>query len=186
MDRADGIARSWPGPHAALHGLLRAQQEALREQRRSLREGQPLETIVVADEEERAAHELEVELDIALLEIRSQQVREIENALRRIESGGYGRCIDCGESILAARLHARPFAVRCRACQEALEGEDHQRPRPTAALTPFRSAWALLGSGPWPGSRRGASDGNQPRARRRHRGMAVPVNRPLTYGSLSS
>ncbi len=153
----------------------------MREQRRSLREAPPLETIVVADEEERAAQELEVGLDIALLEMRSRQVREIVDALRRIETGGYGRCVDCGEPILASRLSARPFAVRCRDCQEALEAEDHG-PRPTPAFAPARSSWALLGSLPWPGSRRGA---NAPRARRRHRGTAVPVHRPLAYGGVS-
>jgi DnaK suppressor protein len=183
MDTSIDIARSsWPGRHAALHGLLRAQQEALREQRRSLREA-PLEAVVVADDEERAAQEHEVGLDIALLEIRSRQVREIEDALRRVETGGYGLCVDCGEPIVASRLHARPFAVRCRACQEVLEGED-RGPRPTAAFAPARSPWALLGSGsgPWPWSRRGA---NAPRAPRIHRGTAVPVNRPPAYGGVS-
>ena len=183
MGTSNGVARSWTKRQAALHGLLRAQREALREQRRSLREATPLETVVVADEEERAAQELEVGLDIALIEIRSRQVREIEDALSRIETGGYGRCVDCGEPILSSRLSARPFAVRCRACQEALEAEDHGlRPAP-AVVEPSRSPWALLGSFPWPGSR---GDATAPRARRVSRGRAVPVNRPPAYGGVSS
>ena len=179
MGTSNGVARSWTERHAALHGLLRAQQEALREQRRSLREAAPLETIVVTDEEERAAQELEVGLDTALIEIRSRQVQEIEDALRRIETGGYGRCVDCGEPILASRLSARPFAVRCRACQQALEGEDRW-PRPTA-VEPATAPWALLGSIPWPASR---GDAISPRARRASRGRAVPIDRPRAYGGV--
>jgi hypothetical protein len=71
---------SWPERQAALHGLLRAQQEVMRDKRRSLRQTPLLETIVGADDEERATQELEAGLDIALLETQSRQVREIETA----------------------------------------------------------------------------------------------------------
>src|SRR5512136_687101 len=55
---------------AALLRLLEAQQEVLREHRRTLREAPPLESVVGADDEERAAQEFEAGLDIALLEMR--------------------------------------------------------------------------------------------------------------------
>jgi len=181
MATSKSVANSWEGRHAALHGLLRAQQDALREQRRSLRETTPLENVVVADDEERASQEFEVGLDIALLEMRSLQVREIEDALRLLEAGDYGRCVDCGEPILPSRLLARPFAVRCRACQEALE-EGLRAPRPTAGLTPTSSPWALLAPAPWPGSR---NDAPAPRPRRRHRESAAPLGRPLAPGGVS-
>lgn len=42
----------------------------------------------------------------------------IDDALARLDLGTYGRCIDCGEEIPAARLDARPTAVRCVACAE--------------------------------------------------------------------
>ena len=113
---------SWPQQHAGLRRLLRTQRQALRQQRRSLRETLPWEDIAVADEEERAAQELALGLDVALLEMSSLQVQEIETAVHLMEAGAYGRCIDCRESIVASRLLARPFAVRCRACQEAVEG----------------------------------------------------------------
>jgi len=160
---------SWPERRAALLRLLRAQQEGLRGRRRSLREAPPREATDGADDEERAAQELEVGLDLALLEMRSRQVREIEMALELLEAGAYGRCVDCDQPILASRLHARPFALRCGTCQKALEG------------APSRPDWAPLGSVPWPGSRRATA----PKARRRHRAMAVPVTRPLSYGGVS-
>jgi RNA polymerase-binding transcription factor len=165
---------------AALLRLLRAQQEVLREHRRWLREAPPLESVVGADDEERAAQEFEAGLDIALLEMRARQCQEIETALHLLESGSYGRCIDCEEPILPSRLLARPFAVRCRACQEALEksddsGRDGSR---TAPLTPTREDLALGGSGHWPRSA-------GPTARRKHGPVPVSVRRPLSLGGVS-
>jgi DnaK suppressor protein len=172
---------SWPERQAALQGLLRAQQEVLRDKRRSLRQAPPREAIEGADEEERAARELEAELDIALLEIRSRQVQEIETALRLLEEGAYGRCVDCDETILASRLHARPFATRCRDCQEVLEGDGHE-PRRAGGIAPSRPDWTPFAPVRWPGSGRAP---NVPRARRRHRATVVPVTRPLSYGGIS-
>lgn len=54
----------------------------------------------------------------ALLEATARTVRSIEDALRRLDSGAYGNCLDCGSSIPAARLQALPFAERCRDCQQ--------------------------------------------------------------------
>jgi DnaK suppressor protein len=165
----------------ALHRLLRAQQEVLRGQCRSLRETPPREATDGADDEERAAQELEVGLDIALLEMRSRQIQEIETALHLLEAGGYGHCVDCREPILASRLHARPFAVRCRTCQEELEGDAAHESRDAASFY-SRPDWAPLGSAPWPGSRSGTTT---PSTRRRHAAAAVSVARPQSHGGVS-
>lgn len=45
----------------------------------------------------------------------------INQALKRIDSGEYGICIDCGEMISQQRLEYYPYAARCIICQEALE-----------------------------------------------------------------
>jgi RNA polymerase-binding transcription factor DksA len=47
--------------------------------------------------------------------------REAALALDRLEHGQYGLCMDCGGRIPAARLKAKPEAVRCVACQAAFE-----------------------------------------------------------------
>jgi DnaK suppressor protein len=39
------------------------------------------------------------------------------NALRRIQEGTYGTCMDCGALIPEGRLEARPEASRCVKCQ---------------------------------------------------------------------
>jgi len=42
----------------------------------------------------------------------------IDEALRRIEDGSYGKCESCGNDISAARLEAVPHARLCIACKE--------------------------------------------------------------------
>ncbi|MCP2032108.1 DnaK suppressor protein [Okibacterium sp. HSC-33S16] len=41
---------------------------------------------------------------------------QIRGALARLDSGTYGRCISCGDSIPAARLEAVPYAASCVNC----------------------------------------------------------------------
>ncbi len=168
---------------AALLRLLEAQQEVLREHRRTLREAPPLESVVGADDEERAAQEFEAGLDIALLEMRARQCQEIETALHLLESGTYGQCIDCEDPILPSRLLARPFAVRCRNCQEAFEkangnGHHHDSSR-SAPIAPTREDLALGGSAHWPRA------SSAPKLPRKDRPAPVPVRRPLSLGGVS-
>jgi len=42
----------------------------------------------------------------------------VRDALKRIEKGTYGKCIDCGETIPPARLEAIPWAPYCLKDQE--------------------------------------------------------------------
>jgi len=61
------------------------------------------------------------DLEFALDERETAELRLVDAALARIEAGTYGQCIDCGVDIPAARLHAAPEAPRCIACQEKAE-----------------------------------------------------------------
>jgi DnaK suppressor protein len=38
-------------------------------------------------------------------------------ALRRLDDGSYGLCVDCGRSVPEGRLEAKPEAARCVTCQ---------------------------------------------------------------------
>lgn len=58
---------------------------------------------------------------IALLEARTQERIQLDEALRRLDEGKYGICEDCEEPISPGRLRALPFARRCIACQEQFE-----------------------------------------------------------------
>ena len=46
------------------------------------------------------------------------ELRQIEDALSRVDAGAYGVCTVCGRGIPAARLEARPFAELCVPCAE--------------------------------------------------------------------
>jgi len=48
------------------------------------------------------------------------QLRLIEEALDRIQSGDYGVCLSCEEQIPTKRLQALPWARYCVACQEEI------------------------------------------------------------------
>ena len=44
------------------------------------------------------------------------EIRMIEAALRRIEDGEFGYCVNCGRPIPAGRLDLVPHAARCARC----------------------------------------------------------------------
>lgn len=45
-----------------------------------------------------------------------QEVRLLNDALKRIADGSYGICQKCGEDISPERLDAVPYAMVCRIC----------------------------------------------------------------------
>lgn len=55
-----------------------------------------------------------------------QELKEIDEALKRIEKGTYGICEMCDESIAIGRLRAKPFAKFCTPCREIHELEKQQ------------------------------------------------------------
>ncbi|GAA3712484.1 hypothetical protein GCM10022224_092570 [Nonomuraea antimicrobica] len=53
----------------------------------------------------------------AMLTVATTQRQAIVEAIRRIEEGAYGRCVDCERTVPEGRLEARPEAARCVQCQ---------------------------------------------------------------------
>lgn len=53
----------------------------------------------------------------------TDEMRDIREALMRMEDGSYGKCMDCGQPIGAERLRAEPTASRCLRCQRRYEQE---------------------------------------------------------------
>ena len=70
--------------------------------------------------------EPEDDLEFALIQMKSEMLETVNEAVRCFDAGAYGYCVDCGEVITSARLRAMPFAVRCRECEEARENEQHR------------------------------------------------------------
>jgi len=50
--------------------------------------------------------------------LRKRQLQKIDGALRRIESGEFGRCFVCEEELDACRLSDDPTITRCMNCVE--------------------------------------------------------------------
>ncbi len=52
-------------------------------------------------------------------------LRLVRDALKRIENGTYGKCVDCGRQIPEARLEAVPWTPYCRDDQEKHDRQQH-------------------------------------------------------------
>jgi RNA polymerase-binding transcription factor DksA len=57
------------------------------------------------------------------------KLRQIEDALQRIEKQSYGLCLDCGDPISEKRLQFNPHFLTCVSCAEDREAEEKQRKR---------------------------------------------------------
>lgn len=75
----------------------------------------------VHDLEEESVANLLVDLDLAVLDMHIEEIREIDQSLIRIATGVYGICIDCEADIDLERLQAYLTAKRCTPCQRAYE-----------------------------------------------------------------
>lgn len=65
----------------------------------------------------------EQEFTLGLIENEDQMLKDIDNALRRIQEGTFGTCENCGKKIRKVRLKALPYARMCIDCQRQEEGE---------------------------------------------------------------
>ncbi|MCY7306559.1 MAG: TraR/DksA family transcriptional regulator [Rhodoferax sp.] len=74
-------------------------------------------------EDSRAQSASERELEFALDDHEVIALSQIDAALRRLEAGAYGECMDCGKAIPMARLEVTPQALRCIGCQDKFERE---------------------------------------------------------------
>lgn len=75
----------------------------------------------VRDTGDDAMADLLGDLNIAALDRELNEWRDIEDALERIQNGGFGLCVDCGGEIERGRLDAYPTAKRCLGCQRHYE-----------------------------------------------------------------
>ncbi len=75
----------------------------------------------VLDQGESSEVDIQEDIEFALIQMKSETLNKINEALRRLEEGTYGNCFECGDEIAEARLRALPFALRCKDCEEARE-----------------------------------------------------------------
>ena len=107
--------------YRVLKEMLGDRRREVQEKLRSLRETLPVEAGVVRDAEEQSVDDFVTEVDMALMQMKSETLSRIDQAIARLDNGTYGLCQECDEEISAPRLKALPFAALCRDCQEDTE-----------------------------------------------------------------
>jgi len=75
----------------------------------------------VLDAVESSEADIQEDIEFALIQMKSETLTKVNDALSRLEHGNYGNCFECGDEIGEKRLRALPFAVRCKDCEEARE-----------------------------------------------------------------
>lgn len=55
-----------------------------------------------------------------------EEYKMIEKALKMIDEGEYGLCVECNQPISERRLQSYPNATRCLSCQELAEERDNK------------------------------------------------------------
>jgi DnaK suppressor protein len=85
----------------------------------------------VHDLEEESVADLLVDLGLAIIDLHISEIQGIEAALRRIDAGAYGVCIECDDEVEIDRLRAFPTARRCLPCQANFERNHAGNSTPT-------------------------------------------------------
>ena len=93
------------------------------------------------DEIDQANELIEKEMGFVMSSNMINNLKEVEEALERIEKNQYGKCQHCGEEISPKRLEVLPFARYCVPCQETMESNEpvksvlnfQHHPQPQAA-----------------------------------------------------
>jgi DnaK suppressor protein len=75
------------------------------------------------DDLDRIQESQDRELALGDLDRTSKFMREVRDALRRMDAGTFGMCAECEESIHPKRLAAIPWASTCIVCQSAADRE---------------------------------------------------------------
>ena len=78
------------------------------------------------DPNDRATQEEEFSLELRTRDRERKLIRKIDEALKRIEDGSYGYCLETGEEIGIKRLAARPVATLSIEAQERRERRERQ------------------------------------------------------------
>ena len=113
------------GQRAQLEAALAQRQQQLdrrlAEHHAGLTRAEHAAELLEQDNDDAPQREAERELDLAFSDRETRELGEVNDALRRLKSGDYGLCAECGVEIPFDRLNAEPGALRCIACESRLE-----------------------------------------------------------------
>jgi|SRR5438067_3202921 len=110
-----------PPPHEQADGY----RQILLKKRASALAGLHAQTHYLAQaericEEDQAQNSLDEAVSLRLNGYEYMQLRQIQEALDRLQLGDYGSCLSCEEEIPPKRLQALPWAKYCVKCQEKI------------------------------------------------------------------
>lgn len=115
--------------------LLKMREELVRGIARRSRESKGGSAQDIGDILDSVSEERTRELDMLLTDREKQKLKQIDDALDRIEENLYGLCEECGVKIPKARLKVVPFAKYCVECKEVIEREEkYTREEPEAGI----------------------------------------------------
>jgi DnaK suppressor protein len=76
-----------------------------------------------------ASEERDREINFILSDRERVKIKQIDDAIERVDDGSYGVCESCGLEIAEPRLDAMPFTRLCRDCQQDQEREARSQRR---------------------------------------------------------
>ncbi|MEO7663546.1 MAG: TraR/DksA C4-type zinc finger protein [Candidatus Limnocylindrales bacterium] len=103
-----------PASNAAADAALQVEARRLREEL-----GEPIEgpdQMTYGSQAAAASQVFAQQRDLALRDRERIQLRLVEEALARLDSGTYGTCVECGKPTGNERLEAIPWAATCIDC----------------------------------------------------------------------
>jgi DnaK suppressor protein len=123
--------------HTIAEGLTEAQLEQFQEKLTakaaeirgnlvSAKAGQALKGERLADVDDQAVQSHEEWIILNRNNIDVMLLREINEALSRVEDGTYGECMECEDPISHKRLNAIPWAKYCIDCQEEISARQEE------------------------------------------------------------
>ena len=105
--------------------LLEAKRRAVLENaKKTLTDHMVLDPSDLPDEMDLASSEYLQSFEFRLRGREKSHLAKLELALRKIDEGDFGICIECGEPIAKKRLEARPETQLCIKCKEDQERDE--------------------------------------------------------------
>ena len=89
-------------------------------------------------------HAANRDLAIHQLESDSSRLRDVRQAIQRIDEGTYGVCLRCDMDISLKRLKAVPWAAYCLSCQDIVEREQTETAKDEAVPKVHMAAGSLF------------------------------------------
>ena len=117
-------------------------RQTLREISNDLKQGREGVKDEGMDTYDLASEERDREINFILSDRERVKIKQIDDALDRLDQGTYGVCESCGLEIAEERLQAMPFTRLCRDCQQEQEKEAKSQRR----FDDERNTYRKLGS----------------------------------------